>query len=123
VGYPSGLEPVLGGFEIAHGVLTRTGEIPDGLVLDLGDIDRVRSPERMSRASCAASPVGLDPIPGLLGDERRGDHPAGEPFLGEVAIEPVAAGAGLIDEHQGMALGLELADELVDVALTSTDGA
>jgi hypothetical protein len=116
------LQAVLGGLEITDGVLPSADQIPDGLVLHFGDIDRreiLRAHESCELRGIA--PVGLDPISGLLGDERRGDHPAGEPFLGEVAIEPVATRAGLVDEDQGVALGLELADELVDVALTSPD--
>jgi mannose-6-phosphate isomerase-like protein (cupin superfamily) len=34
-----GFEPKLGGLEIADGIFTRAGEVPNGLVLDLGNID------------------------------------------------------------------------------------
>ena len=42
-------------------------------------------------------------------------------FPREVPIQPVAARPGLVDEDQRRALRLELADQLVDVALPCAD--
>ena len=81
----------------------------------------MRSPERMRRVSCIA-PVGLDLVAGLLRDERGGHHPAEEALLGQIAIEPIAAGAGFVHKHQLSAFGVEPADELVDVGLAGPDG-
>jgi len=39
----------------------------------------------------------------------------------EIAVEPIAAGAGLVHEHQLSALGVKLADELIDVGLAGRD--
>jgi len=68
------------------------------------------------------APVGLDLVAGLLRDQRGGHHPAEEALLGEVAIEPIAAGAGLVHKDQLSAFGVEPADELINVALAGPDG-
>jgi hypothetical protein len=44
-------------------------------------------------------------------------------LLGEVALEPVPTGTGLIDEEEMLGLGLELADQGIDVTLPGADGA
>ena len=68
-----GLEPVLGGLEISDGILTSSGEIPDGLVLDLGNIDRGEVPRTHEAGQLhGIAPVGLDLVAGLLRDERGG---------------------------------------------------
>jgi len=67
------------------------------------------------------APVCFDPVSGFFGDERRGDYPAGESLFGKVAIEPVPAGAGLINEDELAGFALELADQLIDVVLTGVD--
>jgi hypothetical protein len=72
-----GFEPVLGGFEIADGVLPRTREIPDGLVLDVGNVDRGKVPRTHEAGELhGIAPVGLDLVAGLLRDKRGGQHPA-----------------------------------------------
>jgi hypothetical protein len=43
-----------------------------------------------------------------------GHHPAEEALLGEIAVQPIAAGAGLVHKHQLSALRAELADELFE---------
>ena len=48
-------------------------------------------------------------------------HPE-EALLGEIAVQPIAAGAGLVHKDQLSALGVEPADELVDVGLAGPDG-
>ncbi len=42
---------------------------------------------------------------------------------GEVAIQPIAAGAGLVNEHESRALALEPPHQGIDVALPGPDGA
>jgi hypothetical protein len=59
----------------------------------------------------------------LLRDERWGDHPADEGLLGEIAVEPIPTGTGLIDKAQMRGLRLEFADQGLDVALPGADGA
>jgi hypothetical protein len=67
--------------------------------------------------------VVLDAVAGLFGDERGCDHDAAQLLGGEVAVQPVAAGTGFVDEDGLVGFGLHLADELVDVALAGADGA
>lgn len=51
----------------------------------------------------------------------RGDHPAGETSLAQVAIQPISAGARLVDKEELFSFALEFADEFVDVALAGAD--
>jgi hypothetical protein len=119
-----GLQAELGGLEILEGVFAGAGEIADRLVGEIRDVDGgevAAAHEAGERDGIAA--VGLDAVAGLSGDERGGDHPAGELFSGEIAIQPIATGAGLINEDQPGGFGLQCADQFINVALTGTDGA
>jgi hypothetical protein len=40
----------------------------------------------------------------------------------EIAIEPVATGAGFIDEDETLRLRLELTSELIDIRVSCADG-
>jgi len=96
-----GLEPLLGRLEIPERILAGPAEVPNSFVLHLGDVDRRQIPaahEPGQRDGVAA--VGLDPITGLARDERGGDDVAGQALPGQVAVEPVPAGAGRGDEHE-----------------------
>jgi len=96
-----GLESELGGLEIADGVFTRPGGIPDGFIFGFGDRDR-----REITGSCQAGQVHgiaairFDPVPWLFGNQRGGHPPAVVTLLGQIALEPVAAGTGFIDKDQ-----------------------
>ena len=72
---------------------------------------------------CGIAAVGFDAVAGLFGDERGCDDPAGELLACQIAIQPVAAGTGLVDEDQLREFGPEFADEFVDVALACADAA
>jgi hypothetical protein len=65
--------------------------------------------------------VGFDPIPGLLRDQGGGHDPADIPFFRQIAIEPIPAGAGFIDEDEVFALRVQLPNEHVDVTLAGAD--
>ena len=67
--------------------------------------------------------IRFDTVAGLLRDQGRGDDPAAVAFFGQIAIEPIAAGAGFIDKDELLALGLQLPDELVDITLPGPDRA
>jgi hypothetical protein len=43
-------------------------------------------------------------------------------LFGEISVEPVATGAGFIDKDQRLGLGLQLADEVVNVTVACADG-
>lgn len=65
--------------------------------------------------------AGLDAVAGAAGDHGRRDDPAGESLLREEPVEPISAGAGLVDEDEVARLRAELANELIDVAVAGTD--
>ena len=119
-----GLESELGGLEgDASGVAGAT-QITEGLVFDPGDVDRAQiAGAQEARELDGISSVGLDPIPGPLGDQGRCDDLALESFASEVSMQGVAAGAGLVGKDQVAGLAVESADESVDVALPGSDGA
>jgi hypothetical protein len=124
VAQQKGFEAELGCLEIVHGVLASAGEIADGFIVDVGDVDggKIAGSQETCEGGCIAA-IGLDSIAGFLGDERRCDDEAGEAFLGEVAIEGEAARSRFVGEDEAGCLGLETANELVDVALLGADGA
>jgi hypothetical protein len=45
----------------------------------------------------------------------------GQLLAGEVAIQPITAGAGFVGEHEPAGLGLQAADEFVDITLAGAD--
>jgi hypothetical protein len=66
--------------------------------------------------------VRFDAVTGLFGNQRRRHHPAVVVFFRQIAVEPVAARARFIDEDEVFGLRLHLADELIDITLTSPNG-
>jgi len=103
---------------------SRAREIANGLVGHLGDVDGGEIPgagEAGQRQGIAL--VGLDAVAGLARDQRGGDDKARQPLPGQVAVQPIATGPRLVDEHEPGPLALELADEGVDVALAGPEGA
>jgi hypothetical protein len=68
------------------------------------------------------TPIGLDSGSRVLRNKGWSDNHAVLSLLGEVSMEAVAAGAGLIREAQVLRLGLEGANQLVYVALPCADG-
>jgi hypothetical protein len=66
--------------------------------------------------------VGFDAVASLFGNEGGRDNPAVITFVGQVAVEPVAAWSGFIDKDEVLGLGLQFADELIDVAVAGADG-
>jgi len=114
--------PELGDLEIPDGVFASPAQIAAGLVLDLGDIDRREIPETHQPGERhGVASVSLDTVAWFLRDERRGDHPADEVLLGEIAVSPIPTGTGLIDQEKRLGLGLERADQGIDVVLPCAD--
>jgi hypothetical protein len=119
-----GLQAVLGGLEILDGTLSGAGQVEDGLVLNLGDIDRREIPETHQPGELhGVASVRLDTVAWFLRDEQRGDHPAEEGLFGEMAVSPIPTGTGLIDQKKMLGLGLERAYQRIDVVLPCADGA
>jgi hypothetical protein len=82
-----GLQTALGGLEIPDGILAGAGQVADGLVLDLGDVDRREIPgAHQPSEPHGITSVSLDTVAWFLRGERRGNHPADEVLLGEVAV-------------------------------------
>src|SRR6266498_4782996 len=118
------LETEAGVVEIPEGVFAGPREIADRLVGDLGHVDGGEIPGagEASQGQGIAL-VGLDAVTRLARDQRGGDDEARQPFAGQVAVQPVATGPGLVDEHEPRPLALKLAHQGVDVALARADGA
>jgi hypothetical protein len=107
-----------------EGVFASAREIAEGFIGNVGHVDRREVAGAGEAGQGHGVPlVGLDPIAGLARDQRGGHDEAREALPGEVAVQPIAAGAGLIDEHELGALALELPHEGIDVALPGPDGA
>ena len=105
-------------------VLAGAREIADGLVRDVGDVDgREIAGASQAGQGHRVALVGLHSIARVSRDQRGGDDEARQALPGEIAAEPVAAGPGLVDEHELRALALHLANEGVDVALSRADRA
>jgi hypothetical protein len=124
VAQEKGFEAMLGRLEIVQGIFTSPTQVADGFVLDLGHIDwgevaRAHQAGQLDRVTT----VRFDPIACLFGDQRWGHDPADLTFLREIAVEPIPTRTSFIDEDKLFALGLQLPDELVDVALARADGA
>jgi hypothetical protein len=117
-------EPELGRLESPAGIFTRPAQIATGFVFDRGNIDG----SEVTRAHQAGqldgvTTSGFDPVAGLFRHQRGGHDPADEPFFRSIAIEPIPTRAGFIDKDQVLAFRLQLPDELLDIALSTPNGA
>jgi hypothetical protein len=97
------LQAVAGAELVTLGSLTRPHQIPQRLV------SRIRHPHGRQVAApeqagelLGIAPVSLDPVAGLDGHQGRGDDDAGDAELGELPVEGVAAGTGLVASPQGL---------------------
>ena len=118
------LQPEPGGVEIVQRVLAGAREIADGLVRHVGDVDsREIAGASQAGERHGVALVGLHSIARFARNQRGGDDEAREVLPGEITVEPVAAGPGLVDEHELRALAVHLANEGVNVALSRADGA
>jgi hypothetical protein len=69
------------------------------------------------------TPVGFHAIDRLFGNQGRGDNPIAVALFRQIAIEPIATGAGFIDKDEVLALRQEASNQFVDIALSSANGA
>ena len=101
-------ETPCGGLQIPEDIFTSAAQVTAGLICNRGHIDG-------GEIACAPQPgeldgiptVGFHAVPGLFGNSGGGDDPAHVSFVGQVAREPIAAGAGFVDQDEMCALGLE----------------
>jgi hypothetical protein len=67
--------------------------------------------------------VGFHAVASLFGNQGRCDHPAAMSLFRQITIEPVPTGARFIDKDEVCGFGVQLAHELINVALPSADRA
>jgi hypothetical protein len=120
----NGVEANLGRLPSVARIVTRTAQVTNGFVGDLGDIDRGESPGAHPPGQVDGLPtIGVDAGASLLGDQGGGDDPAGVAFWGQLAVAPGPTGSRFIDEAQVLGFGLPLAHELSTVAWPRAHGA
>ncbi len=117
------LEAELGGLEGDARRVAGAARIAERFVLDGRDVDRGEaSGVQQAGELDGMAPIVLDLVCRTFGDQGTGDDVAAESLAGEVALEVVAAGAGLLDEDELRGLALERADQLVHIGLVRPDG-
>jgi hypothetical protein len=112
----------LGRFEVTEAILAGATQLAHGFVLNLGDVDGgavARTPQPGPLAGLAA--VGVDPVPGGVRHSRGGHHPTGVPCLGQIAVEPIAARPGCVDQAEVWGRCVQLAKPLVEVTRAGAD--
>jgi hypothetical protein len=83
--------------------------------LSLGPGDRGEGARAQASCHCEGLPaVGLHPISGFVGEQRRGDAPADLAFVRPRAGEPRPPRAGCSDKDEGLTWGRERTDECSD---------
>jgi hypothetical protein len=115
--------PERGRCESAQGLCTRAGAIADGVICSPGDLDRGEIPRAHHPGQWhGITAIGVDAVTRLVGHAGGRDDPAVITFVGQVAVEPVAAGSGFRDQDEGWGLGWPCADEVSAVAVAGADG-
>jgi hypothetical protein len=66
-------------------------------------------------------PVGFDPVARLVGNHGGSADPADGALCRQIARAPVAAGAGVVDHDEGLALRGQLPHEPIEVTLAGAD--
>ncbi len=109
-------EPVPPAEEILLQVFSAAEEIPDGLLGLVGHPDGGELPGPEEADELGGVPaVGLDPLPGLAGGERRGHDLAGDAESGELAVEIVPRGPRFVAARH-RPLPLQPGEEAPEVA-------
>ena len=96
-----GEQPGFGAAEVIDGIGAGAAEVADGFVDRVGDVDgdEVVGAEDFGELGGVAL-VGLDPVAGTRGDQRRGDDIATDAHLQKPPGDPEAASAGLVADVQ-----------------------
>jgi hypothetical protein len=103
----TGFQPPLRGLQITDGLFTRPAQVPHGFIRNRWDRDRGEVPRAHQAGQCEGVPtVGCDPLPGLCGEQRRGNAPADVAFFGARALEPIATRPRFRDKDEVGAVGL-----------------
>jgi hypothetical protein len=119
-----GVEPTLGGLEIAEGIFTRAAEIADGCVfhrrdIDGGEVTGAHQPGPWHGITA----VGFHAVAGLFRHESGRHHPTRIAFLAQIALEPVPPGPRFVDTDELCGRGLPVADELIKVTMAGANRA
>src|SRR5262249_18086071 len=69
------------------------------------------------------TPAGFDAVTCLCRNQGGGADPADVALFHQVAIEPIAAGTGFVDEDELLAFRPQLPDKLIDITLPGPDSA
>ena len=110
--------------EIPEGIFPRPTEVADRFIVDGGYIHGREVPGAHEPGQLpGVTPVGLDPVARLFGNQGGRDDPADVAFFHQVAIEPVAAGASFVDEDELRTLRLQMPKQLINIALPGPDRA
>jgi hypothetical protein len=124
VAQENGCETRLGRLKIAPRLFPATAQVADGFVLDLRDIDRGESARAPQAGPLDRITTGrVDPIAGLVREQRGGHHPADVAVRGERAGGPIPPWPRFIDKDRLLAVGRQFPDALVAIAWARTDGA
>ena len=99
---------------IDHGPIPRPHQVSHRFVLLVGNVNRrqLARPEQASQLP-GITPVGLDPVTGLGGNERGGDDLAVIPSFFQVPVNDVTAGSSFIDKPQFQIRLGQLFDQLI----------
>lgn len=106
---PPGVEAERGRLESVEGLFPRPAPLPHGCVLDRWARDRREVPGAPpARQLAGSTAVCFAPIPALLRHHGRSDAPAAVAFVGQIAREPRATGAGCRDQDAVLPRGRPL---------------
>ena len=99
VAQEEGLEPLARGGDIALGLLPGTDDVAELLLVGGGNVDEGESTVFEAEGEVAGvTAVGFDALTGLLRDQGGGGDAAVQALGGEVAMQPEAARAGLVNQ-------------------------
>ena len=95
-----------------HRCQTRPHQIADRLMCRVGNPHRRQfaSPMQLGEVD-RVSPIGLDPLAWLAGDQRRSDHDAVVLRRGQLSLNAVTARSGFVAEPQLMAMACQLRNQ------------
>jgi hypothetical protein len=117
-----GLAPNRGGLEIADGLCTRPAQVPNGCLVNRGDVDGGEGARAHQAGQLDGIPtVGVDAIPGLCGDSRGRHDPAPMACVAQRTGEPGPTGACRRDKDELLAFGRHLPDAWIEVTLSCPD--
>jgi hypothetical protein len=118
-----GFEAMLCCLEVTKGLLAGAAQIPKGLVCHREYVDwRELAGTHQPCEWDGITPVGFHAIARLLGNQGGCDDPIAVTLFRQIAIEPIAAGAGLVDKHQELAFREEPSDQFVELVLSGSNG-